>query len=250
MEIQFFGSGSASNYNRANTSFWVRDSSTTILFDCGERIYHQIRRAGNDPATIDAVFITHNHVDHTAGIPSLMMGLNNGHRENPLNLYGPDNFPLHELFKLFDPNIPLLYSANFQKIKAGDVVKIGNIEVQAFPANHGLPAFMYSIKTSGIKLFYTGDTMPFQGYMDGAQGSDLLVHESTYLHRDEKLREKFKHSSAREAGHAASIAEAKILALVHFSTYMSGSIDDAVEEARKEFSGEIIAVEDFQKIEL
>lgn len=54
-------------------------SRTTVLLDCGlpaQKLYEALTAHGYDPAQIDAVIVTHEHADHSAGLRSFVKQFN------------------------------------------------------------------------------------------------------------------------------------------------------------------------------
>ncbi len=73
MRMTVLASGSKGN------STVVSTERTRILVDAGLSCRELLRRmalAGEDPATLDAILITHEHIDHVAGLPVLARRLN------------------------------------------------------------------------------------------------------------------------------------------------------------------------------
>lgn len=72
------------------------------------------------------------------------------------------------------------------------------------------------------------------------EGSDMLYCEAYFLERDrERARERF-HLTAAECGRIATAAKVKKLALMHFSPRYKESPQLLIEEAAREFEGEVI----------
>ncbi len=69
----------------------------------------------------------------------------------------------------------------------------------------------------GQSLAVVMDTAPCEGADELARGVDLLVCESTFLHRDLELAQRFRHMTALQAATLASRAGARRLVLTHFS---------------------------------
>ncbi len=69
----------------------------------------------------------------------------------------------------------------------------------------------------GQSMAFVMDTMLCDAALELAQGVDLLVCESTFLHRDAELAERYRHLTARQAAELAVEAGARRLVLSHFS---------------------------------
>jgi ribonuclease Z len=100
----------------------------------------------------------------------------------------------------------------------------------------------------GIKIAYSGDTMPSKSFATAAMKADILIHEATF---DESLVEKAiekGHSTAAQAAEVAKEAKVSRLILTHISSRYS---DPAIllEEARLIFPETIVA-EDMMVIDL
>jgi ribonuclease BN (tRNA processing enzyme) len=74
---------------RGNTAQVLRHGGKTYLIDCGEPATQGLFRAGIDPNSLTAVFITHLHADHIGGLPQLVQSLQIRGRTQPLPVYLP-----------------------------------------------------------------------------------------------------------------------------------------------------------------
>jgi len=99
----------------------------------------------------------------------------------------------------------------------------------------------------GRKLLVTGDTAPSLGYLDLAQGADLLVHEATFCEEESERAHETSHSTAREAAQVAAAAGAGMLALTHLSSRYFGP--EVLREARAVFENTVVP-RDFDVIEI
>ena len=66
----------------------LRAGGERILFDCGEGTQQQLLRSVGLPE-LDAVFITHFHLDHWLGLLGMVKTFDLRARERPLTIYGP-----------------------------------------------------------------------------------------------------------------------------------------------------------------
>ncbi|MGB9786395.1 MAG: MBL fold metallo-hydrolase [Infirmifilum uzonense] len=97
-----------------------------------------------------------------------------------------------------------------------------------------------SEKIPGLKIAYSGDTLPNARFGAKSYRADLLIHESTFAFQDREGREEVAHSSASEAAYLARLAKVNILVLTHFSTRYT-DLSLLLEEARLIFARSILA---------
>ena len=100
---------------------------------------------------------------------------------------------------------------------------------------------------AGRKVLISGDTAPSLGYIELAQGAELLVHEATFCEEERERARETSHSTAREAAQIAAAAGVKLLALTHLSSRYFGP--ETAREAREVFP-ETVVPRDFDVIEI
>lgn len=71
------------------TSLLLRFNGKMLLIDCGEGTQIPLKMAGWGFKAIDAIFFTHFHADHVAGLPGLLLTIGNSGKDTPLDLIGP-----------------------------------------------------------------------------------------------------------------------------------------------------------------
>src|SRR6056297_4016010 len=103
MEITFLGTaGAIPTAARTNTSLWVENEKTAILIDCSGDILHKLKRYDLHFERLVHVIITHGHIDHTFGLPSLLETLRLAGRKKELHLHIQESAfdPLNEILTI------------------------------------------------------------------------------------------------------------------------------------------------------
>ncbi len=113
------------------------------------------------------IFITHSHMDHILSIPLLVDTLYSHLKKQPLTVYARTetiealkahifNWQIWPDFsELPDKQSPVL---KFIEMNPGDVVYVGEKQVEMIDVNHSVPAAAYMVTSNGKSLAYTGDT--------------------------------------------------------------------------------------------
>lgn len=92
----------------------------------------------------------------------------------------------------------------------------------------------------GLRLVYSGDTLPCDRVREVSSDADLLIHEATYCENETDLASKYFHTTAKQAAEIARDSRCKNLILVHISNrYDDRSIVET--EARGTFPSSYVA---------
>lgn len=67
MKITFLGVSGALSA-KYNSNMLIESHGKNMLFDCGEDVMHSLKAAGRTPEELDAVYISHLHMDHCGGL--------------------------------------------------------------------------------------------------------------------------------------------------------------------------------------
>jgi ribonuclease Z len=129
----------------------------------------------------------------------------------------------------------------WSKLQHGDCVELEDGRVVR-------PEAVVGSLRKGRKIVYSGDTRPFDGFVEFAADADVVIHEATF---DDALAEKAEldgHSTPGQAALQAKKAKAKKLVLTHISArYADAGL--LLEQAQKVFENVVVA-EDFLVLEL
>jgi len=129
-------------FSKALYSTWIYYSPERILFDAGEGTATML---SNKIYAARYIFLTHGHVDHIAGLWSIINTRNNamGDREKPLTVYYPEGNRGIEMYADFlkKANSELKFKLEFIGIKSTEKVPLrdsGSFTryIQPFPVSH------------------------------------------------------------------------------------------------------------------
>jgi ribonuclease BN (tRNA processing enzyme) len=177
-----------------------------LLLDCGPGVLGRLRENG---AHVDAIAITHWHLDHWGDLVPWAW----------LNAYGPEDYRLEcsvwvppkgieelHTFAAHWGNDDMFDEAfTLHEYEPGTVTRMAGFEVEAHRLPHyTLEAYGFRVRDSerGRVLAYSGDSAPTQELADLARGADLFVCEATLAHGDRDGQPR-GHLSAEEALAAA-----------------------------------------------
>lgn len=108
-----------------------------------------------------------------------------------------------------------------------------------------------SVPRPGQKVAFVMDTRLCDGVRELADGADMLVIESTFLHEDAALAAEYGHLTSAQAGAVAAEAGVRHLVLTHFSErYRAEDEHRFTDEASAHFGGAITLVHDLDRIPL
>lgn len=249
MKVHILGSGTCVPYNRRGSSGYALElDETTILLDCGSGTTWKLGIVGIDYLTIDHVFISHFHPDHTADLITLLFATKYPHptrnREKPLSIWGPKGFAD-------------FYSS--LKIAYGDWIAPDMLTVKEIPEEpvtiddfllitkhtyHTDNSVAYRIESQGKSIVYSGDTGYTESLIELAKDSDLLIIECSF---PDDLKYKF-HLTPTEVGKIANASRAKKIILTHL--YSDCDEIDIINQVKKYVDVDVIVAEDLMGVEI
>ena len=222
MKLIVLGSGTAVPHaRRSSAGFWLETSGgASIWLDCSATAIDRAARRNLDWANLDAIWISHFHLDHCAGLAPFLFGTKHADetrdRRKPLRIFGARG--LKDLINAFSD------AGDYDLLKQSFPVEIIEIEplekfemargVEAVAAETPHTAESLAIRVAdenGKTLCYTADTGFTKSLINLADGADLLVVECSFV-KDKPVE---THLDLREAMFLIRSAKPKRAVLTH-----------------------------------
>lgn len=156
----------------------VASARTRILVDAGiscRETFKRLRSLNQDPQSLSAILITHEHSDHVYGLATLAKKL-----RIPIFMTGATHTAWARAQRNQNGERPHL--DKLEKFESGHRFQIGDIEVKPFTIPHdAADPVGFTFRAEGIKVSIATDL----GYLpvnvrDHLRGSDVLVMESNH----------------------------------------------------------------------
>lgn len=146
MDLSLFFAGTAGSVptpRRGLPAILIRAGGERILFDCGEGTQHQLLRSVGLP-DVDAIFISHLHLDHWLGLPGVIKTFDMRDRDRTLEVFGPPG--LKALYQqVLRPIIGRTnYPLDVVELEHHEEVGFDDFVIAAFPVNHRVEAYGYA----------------------------------------------------------------------------------------------------------
>ncbi len=180
---------------RFASAYALQVAGKLFLLDCGAPVSSLLYQYGLDPMDVQAVFISHWHMDHVAGLGLFLAQNHLQKKPSPLTIYGPRGTGgkvqrlLSDSFLLADE---MSYPLEVTRIKSNKTYKHALIRVKFFKTQHlerswyktnfGRKAAAYGMVVDGPgwRLVYSGDLRSSKELSPYIAGCDLLIHEMTH----------------------------------------------------------------------
>ena len=193
----------AARRSQAATCFLIEaGNGDKFLFDIGTGSMPNIASLMIPYQYLDKLFLSHLHTDHMGDILGLWAGGWTAGRPNALKVWGPSGatpemgtkYAMEHFLKFVNwdkvtrdykigPIPGQLEVHEFDYKKPNQVVyKENGVTIRSYPAIHtGDGPVSYSFEYAGMKVFFSGDTVPNKWFVEYGKDTDLAIHESFIL---------------------------------------------------------------------
>lgn len=262
MRITFCGTGGGPfTAERASSGYVLQHDGRAVMLDCGPGSVRQAMRAGITPHDLDAVILSHLHLDHMLDISAVAFQSHyHAWRPAPLILGPPGSRDALAPFVAFGPpNERELHFGEIIEVEGDDQREVAGFVVRSEETPHApaLKAFSRRLDVEGHSLVFSGDTAANPELMSRlAAGASVLLHEcfseaglERYAAgRPPELRERLfatfhrVHSPVEDVARIAQAAGAGRLVLTHLlPTEQPGEL---LQTAGAFYHGEVIVAHD------
>lgn len=162
-------------------SIYIGTSNTRILIDAGiscKALQEKLSLISVDIRDIDAILITHEHVDHIRGISSIAL-------KHKIPIFANSD-TAHAILETLDT------SPRFKIFSTGETFEFGDLEIHPFSIQHDtLDPVAFTIRTSSLKLGFCTDL----GFVSSLVKTHLK--ECDYLYIEANHEPYMVHASSR-----------------------------------------------------
>ncbi len=263
------GSGGPRLSSRASVgNLLLVDGKARVLVDAGSGTFVRAGEAGIDLSDLEAVLLTHLHVDHSGELAGFVKALGlDATGTVHLRVLGPTGsarFPSTSAFieGLFGPRGLYRYLRDFgaeMRVVGVDVpAKLGSpprtlvlakdLSVTAQAIHHGdAPAVAFRLEVAGRSVVYSGDIdasgLPSLAQL--AKGADLLVVSCAVLDPPDSPPALYqRHSPPKLLGETAAKAAVGALLLTHLPPAVFSQKAEVLASVRKAYAGPVTFAED------
>ena len=213
-------------------SGYIVEGRGRLLLDCGPGVLARLRERDGWPE-VDAIAITHFHLDHWGDLVpwvwGRMFGLGRGQRAPALWLPPGGRGELAGFGERLGGKDMFERTFEVHEYSDGEPFRAAGLEVTPLRLPHyTLRTYGFRIASEGRTLAYSGDSGPSEQLSALARGADLFVCEAT-LERPELDGEPRGHLTADEAVAAFRASGARRLLLTHRPSELP--LDGGLEQA-------------------
>jgi ribonuclease BN (tRNA processing enzyme) len=236
------------------------DGVARALVDVGPGAFLRLGQLGLDLRRLDAILLTHLHVDHSGDVPGVVKARDLSF-DDPLvfRFFGPaagGDYPSTPAFvdRLFGKEGAFAYLGTFRNRLTLDAVELpiaasapvhevlrdADLHVTSVAVDHGdVPAVAFRVEHGGRAVVVSGDLASKNDNLAHlAEGADLLVYDTTVLDPPASPPVLYElHTAPRRIGEVAAAAHVKSLLLGHVTWDVERSADAVLRSVHAHYTG-------------
>lgn len=254
MKLTILGSGTAVPHARRSSSgFWLETAKGSLLLDCSASAAHRMAQENLDWANLDAIWISHFHLDHIGGLAPFLFGTKYApetqERKKPLKIFGAKG--LRQIIEKFDAANDygvLTQPFPLEIIEVEPLEKfeiLESVEAVATDTPHTPESLAIHLRSEGKTIVYSADTGFTETLAALAANVDLFVLECSFFRKSPVAT----HLILSEAMYLIRRAKPKKAILTHFYAEWD-AVDFAAEVKKFTPSCAIIEARDGVKVEI
>lgn len=216
MNIHFLGTGSAyPGKERDNTSFCIDTRKEQVLIDVSGNPCRKLKQFNIDLCSLDSVILTHFHIDHVYGLPSLLWGMWLENRTKPLSIFchQENKDRLQNWFTAMEIDTwGIEFPIEVKTFSNEDtLINSDELEIRCFPAIHSVPTVGLEIQWNNKRIVFSGDS-EINPHIQAFDHIDLLIHEVTNARKKEKY-----HTNLLEIAESYNLEKITKIIAIHLS---------------------------------
>lgn len=195
---------------KRGTGGFVLEDDVKMHVDPGPGALLRSWENGLDPRELDAIIVSHCHIDHCNDANILIEAMTNGGMEKKGTLVGSDSVVNSSSSMMLQRYLES--PERVEVLKAGDKTSVGNVEISGTPAIHSDPSTIgLKFRTSAGIISYISDTQFFPDLSKWHEGARVLIASVT---RPAKYRIPY-HLTTNDAIRLAREVQPELLVVTH-----------------------------------
>lgn len=258
MRVTFLGTGSAMpTGERFQTGILLESAGGNLLVDCGSGVLHGLQRTDVGYDDIDAVLLTHHHLDHVSDLlPVLKARWLAGAAE--LTVAGPEGTEglVTDLLGVHD-YLQGRVDLSFREV-GPESFALAGFDVTGFEVRHSMYCLAYRFEEARVRsdaedrdrpgFVFSGDTEAFPELVDFADGAVVLAHDCSFPDSVDVDN----HPTPSELGGALADADGEVgrVYLTHLYPHTDGHHDEMLDSIGAEYDGDVRFASDGLSIDI
>lgn len=224
-------SGSYPGPTSPASCYLVEHQGRQVVLDLGNGALGPLQKYA-DMYDVDAVVLSHLHVDHFIDLCSYYVALK--YRPDgpgkPLTVFGPRDTG-NRLAAAYGSAPTADISAELSVRVLTREFAVGPFAITTTPVNHPIEAYAIRVEAGGKSVTYSGDTGPTDALVSAARDTDLALFEASFL--STRPNPDGLHLTGAQAARHAHLAGARSLLLTHLVPW--NPVEEILAEARANY---------------